>query len=847
MEPPRPSRVTARWQNAEAGASAVVYPQPHRDGFRDVLSPGFNHQERDRGTKVTEEFTLVVETANSTGWGPLKRRLLSTDADILLAQETWVLPNQKREASDWAARHGWESAWAPAQPGAGGGASGGVAVLARRGLGLRLPPVGSHIVEEARVVAAFCEPPGYRPILAVSAYLIDGKGTQLANKAILTRIGKCVEAQGVDCQALEGGDFQCRPTDVDGTGFPHMVRGRTVAPSSARGTYRSARGASTIDYFIISDELVDVVDSIRIVECSGLKGHSPVEVRFLPRAVAQKALAVRQPPTLPTDRVFGPIPPPQNWEEAQRVAERALAEARKDRDIKQTQALIDEAYLSWCSVAEVEVANATGTDPAKWGLRGRPPKMRWRSVLPERAPRGGQPLAAVASWLRGVAVELAQITKVINDDMGQGFFYDDAQRRSYMPHGTTFAAPVRGGYDRRQPDAAATRGGRPRPPTGTSEMMRVVSEIREDLGDEDGRVIDDDAVVDLWGQLVLTSARLGEALRQYSSTGIHTDMTLQNDIGRATDALTAVENKLEADRKTADRKGWEEWLEGDWNNGSRRAHKATRSPVEWRPTTTTDSKGVVTASPTALLEAYYCKYKNYWDASETPQDIHWEGACPELPPLTPDELRMASLAFPKSTSSTYDGWHVRHFSMICDAGLQALSTLLAAIERSARWPAQVTLTTMPLIDKPKGGHRTIGKLAALYRTWAKARRPLAAEWEVNNDRPFFAASAGIGPIDAVYKQALRQEAACANGEAAAVILEDMEAFYEGIDRDALIAEAQAVGFPMVLVRACLAAYAAPRMLTMNGVATREIYPRRGLIAGCTFATTLVKVFYLRKN
>ncbi len=267
---------------------------------------------------------------------------------------------------------------------------------------------------------------------------------------------------------------------------------------------------------------------------------------------------------------------------------------------------------------------------------------------------------------------------------------------------------------------------------------------------------------------------------------------------------------------------------GGLGKRSKESAQGDKDPNEWKPTTTVDSRGVVTASPLALLDSYRSKCKKYWEATDAPSSIRWSGDCPELPPLTPDELRSASVAFPKTTSSTYDGWHVRHFGFVSDDGLRSLATLLA------------------VIDKPKGGHRTIGKLAALYRIWAKARRPLAAQWELSNDRPFFAASAGVGPIDAVYRQALRQEAACADGGAAAVVLEDMESFYEGIDRDALLTEAQAVGFPTVLVKCCLAAYAAPRMLTLNGIAAREMHPRRGLIAGCTFATTLVKVFYVRR-
>ncbi len=72
-------------------------------------------------------------------------------------------------------------------------------------MGLRYPVCGSHIVEEARAVAAFAEPPGHRPVLLASAYLIEGKGTQDANKAILAKIGKCADNQGTSCLVLVGG------------------------------------------------------------------------------------------------------------------------------------------------------------------------------------------------------------------------------------------------------------------------------------------------------------------------------------------------------------------------------------------------------------------------------------------------------------------------------------------------------------------------------------------------------------------------------------------------------------------------------------------------------------------
>ena len=66
-----------------------------------------------------------------------------------------------------------------------------------------------------------------------------------------------------------------------------------------------------------------------------------------------------------------------------------------------------------------------------------------------------------------------------------------------------------------------------------------------------------------------------------------------------------------------------------------------------------------------------------------------------------------------------------------------------------------------------------------------------------------------------------------------------------MDRSRLIREAQELGFPAGLIRAALAAYAGPRLISLNGSFARPLYPRRGIVAGCSLATTLVKVYYLR--
>ncbi len=279
--------------------------------------------------------------------------------------------------------------------------------------------------------------------------------------------------------------------------------------------------------------------------------------------------------------------------------------------------------------------------------------------------------------------------------------------------------------------------------------------------------------------------------------------------------MAGMEKVAERERDIEEQRRWKEWLEEDWHAGARRAHAATKAPVEWRPTVATADDGTKSAAPAAILEEARRKYAQYWAAGDQPVEYRWASGCQPLPRLTPEQLRGASLAFARRTASTDDGWHVRHFGLLSDAGLEVLGVLLEAIERASRWPSQTTLVTATMIDKPKGGHRLVGKLAALHRVWAKARRPYAEDWEAANARPFFASSAGSGPVDAVYRQAMRQEAAKSSGGAAATVLEDMESVYETIDREVLLEEVRILGFPTCLTRLCLAAYAAPRMITFG--------------------------------
>ncbi len=276
--------------------AAVVYPHPNGGSLSRVVAPGFRRNAHTAKGVAADEFKLKVETANTTGWAGLKRRLTTTDAHAILAQETWVTQSAIPAAAAWARRRGWRSVWSPAKVTKKGGVSAGVAIFARDYLGLTFPEKGSHELHPSRVVAATMEIPGQRPVTLASFYLRHGGKAAEENASILADLGTAFHMHGDERVCIAGGDANMDPEQVLGTGFDREAEATLFCADSERGTFRTTRGQSTLDYFFVSDRLAPAVSEINLVEASGIKGHVPVQLVLKPRLAALKALYIRPPP-----------------------------------------------------------------------------------------------------------------------------------------------------------------------------------------------------------------------------------------------------------------------------------------------------------------------------------------------------------------------------------------------------------------------------------------------------------------------------------------------------------------------------------------------------------------------
>ena len=132
----------------------------------------------------------------------------------------------------------------------------------------------------------------------------------------------------------------------------------------------------------------------------------------------------------------------------------------------------------------------------------------------------------------------------------------------------------------------------------------------------------------------------------------------------------------------------------------------------------------------------------------------------------------------------------------------------------------------------------------MLRIWSKVRRVECDRWEQAHDRLFWGASKGRRPLDPVWRWAVEAES-CPDGAIVATSLVDIAAFYESLDHDALRRAARKHDFPETLLEAALAVYGTMARHVINGGYTAPArWATRGVIAGCSLATTLVKLYLL---
>ena len=109
-------------------------------------------------------------------------------------------------------------------------------------------------------------------------------------------------------------------------------------------------------------------------------------------------------------------------------------------------------------------------------------------------------------------------------------------------------------------------------------------------------------------------------------------------------------------------------------------------------------------------------------------------------------------------------------------------------------------------------------------------------------REYWAAGANRGAGDVVWRQAFKAEVGTRRGQVSATIFWDLRKYYEHIDLRFLWEKCKQHNFPLCIARLAIQAYSCARFLTLGGVVDGPHWVCRGIVAGCTFATSLIRVF-----
>ena len=239
-------------------------------------------------------------------------------------------------------------------------------------------------------------------------------------------------------------------------------------------------------------------------------------------------------------------------------------------------------------------------------------------------------------------------------------------------------------------------------------------------------------------------------------------------------------------------------------------------------------------------------YEELWAATEKEREKH------ELKPedretmgrLQAEELRATSRECRAGSATSACGFHLRHFGFLGDEGLEALADIIEIVELLGVIPRQLWRIIIVFLENASGGKRCIGIFPGLYRYWGKLRRSTAQSFEDTfASNSFFAGGSGKGAGDAIWRQAVRTEAAKGEGAHIAVILKDFLKFYELVPLSKLLVKANASGLNKVLVRVVLGPYKMQRFFSEGLFFRKGYFAMNGIVAGCSFATTMVKVFF----
>ena len=736
----------------------------------------------------------AFDTCNANSWAAARTWLRKTVSDVCLLQETKINKEPAfRAMAGNAKKDGWTVNANRAHTTAANLASGGTAVTAKRGLGIKqhaedlVPALFQHRLAFSHVSAVM-----KGGVHCGSLWLKHSEGMSEDNMAILQAATAAVSK--LKGPWIIGGDFNMEPATLEKSGWLEMIGGVVVAPTDPTCC------SSVYDYFVVSKDLHDanlIVGVVRMTD-GGFNPHHPV--RLILRGDGRRKLIreLAKPTKIPGILPKGPLNKPAEWPK----------EKMEDMDV-------DGKLSTWYTRIRATLRSLS-TD-------GKPNKLataqtRWAPALKKPAEQEAGATWKSETW-RILARRFTEVANLLHrNSMDTTAIITMHTRKARARVNSAKKAQDEKHLMQAWLDAAEY---------ATAEQLVLLVKVADrwaEVAEREAKVKD----AKDWKAWACNEQKCKSGRRLPSRAAFQwarspsgwakAIMGGQQCEDAVPDDLQHLEYSLE-DNLVAD--GAEQGSSRIWTR-EELAPLGAQAEVD------------KTADEWAALWAEGADYL----ASVFPDDAS------RLAPLTAASLRKAALTFPTSTGTGADNLAPRALSRLDDEDLQMLADILNAMELNGQWARSLMMVIIVLIPKSDGGRRPIGLMPTVIRLWMRARSIEARKWEAANKRDSVYGGCGMGAQRAAWQATYQAEKAKLDGEGYVQSLLDLVKAFETVKHHHLVQAAQRHGWNPWLLRMSLAAYRAARVIDVDGVVSRSITAVDGITAGSGFATTELRVLLL---
>ena len=313
-----------------------------------------------------------------------------------------------------------------------------------------------------------------------------------------------------------------------------------------------------------------------------------------------------------------------------------------------------------------------------------------------------------------------------------------------------------------------------------------------------------------------------------------------------TSIVTGIKQELSLSRlqvSQRSKESYEKWLSDNSVGGLKPLYRCIRkyeASVE-RPFST------FSAASKLLLRLQ--QWSQMWRSSGTKPEPCFEDlkrrACEQaqaLPAITGDRVEQYMRRAPLKAPGP-DGWTPHLMRALTAEQCHRLASIMRQAELNGSFPEQWSVSLVILLPKNLEIERPIALMHVLLKAWMKLRWRLLEQWQESFASQSWWDSCGPGHscLDVAVRRLIQYESSQIVPEHRITLYLDLSCFYETIIHARLVAHAQEVGFPPLLLWGALCAYRGPRLLSADGLVGPPAYASRGVLAGCPIAVALSKV------